>query len=91
MQKVPNEALFDRLQILCLFPQKYCFQLEVQGVKYSFITYIWSKGYVFFCYSVYFTRDNNIFTPFFTDRQIQTKEQFSHFINWKYVLKKVST
>ena len=35
------------------FIQK-CFVLrELQAVKYSFITYIWSKVDVFFCYSVY--------------------------------------
>ena len=35
------------------FLQNFFVQCELQTVKYSFITYVWSKVDVFFCYSVY--------------------------------------
>ena len=47
MQKVPNEALFNRLQILLVFLKKKNLY-KLQAVKYSFITYIWSKVDVIF-------------------------------------------
>ena len=52
-QKIPKEALFKGY---FGFDQFFFVQNELQAVKYSFITYVWSKVDVFFCYSVYLQR-----------------------------------
>ena len=68
-QRVPNEALFNGVQMLLIFASKYFVYRELRAYEYLFITYgwIWSKVDVFFCYSVYIIAEIYILVLHLTD------------------------